>query len=34
MSLMGQPLVEPHHIVESENYFFKLKSIALDNLIL
>lgn len=29
---MGQPLVEPHHIVQSENYFFKLKkSIILDN---
>lgn len=32
MSLSGQLLVDPHHTVESENYFFKLKkSIALDN---
>lgn len=29
---MGQPLVDAHHIVESENYFFNLKkSIVLDN---
>lgn len=25
MSLMGQPSVDAHHIVESENYFFNLK---------
>lgn len=30
---MGQPSVDAHHIVESENYFFNLKKkrIVLDN---